>query len=68
MNIIQDITSQTSSGSMATARSIGELSEMAAALQESVTGFKISNDDEQLEQEFSEDEYLEIDESVSASM
>ena len=68
MNIIQDITSQTSSGSMATARSIGELSEMAAALQESVTGFKISNDDEQLEQELSEDEYLEVDESVSASM
>ena len=68
MNIIQDITSQTSSGSMATARSIGELSEMAAALQKSVTGFKISNDDEQLEQELSEDEYLEVDESVSASM
>ena len=68
MNIIQDITSQTSSGSMATARSIGELNEMAAALQESVTGFKLSNDDEQLEQEFSEDEYLEIDESVSANM
>ena len=68
MNIIQDITSQTSSGSMATARSIGELSEMVAALQESVTGFKISNDDEQLEQELSEDEYLEVDESVSASM
>ncbi len=45
MNIIQDITSQTSSGTMATARSIGELSEMAAALQESVTGFKVSNDE-----------------------
>lgn len=41
---------------------------MAAALQESVTGFKISNDDEQLEQELSEDEYLEVDENVSASM
>ena len=49
MNIIQDITSQTSSGTMATARSIGELSEMAAALQESVTGFKVANDDELLE-------------------
>ncbi len=49
MNIIRDITSQTSSGTMATARSIGELSEMAAALQESVTGFKVSNDDEQLD-------------------
>ncbi len=46
MNIIQDITSQTSSGTMATARSVGELSEMAAALQESVTGFKVANDDE----------------------
>ena len=68
MNIIQDITSQTSSGSMATARSIGELSEMAAALQESVTGFKISNDDEQLEQQQTEDEYLDIDERVSDSI
>jgi twitching motility protein PilJ len=48
MNIIQDITSQTSSGTMATARSVGELSEMAAALQESVTGFKLSDDNEQL--------------------
>ncbi len=45
MNIIQDITSQTSSGTMATARSIGELSEMAAALQESVTGFKVTDDE-----------------------
>ena len=68
MNIIQDITSQTSSGSMATARSIGELSEMAAALQESVTGFKISNDDEQLHTEQTDDEYLDIDERVSASI
>ncbi len=46
MTIIQDITSQTSSGTMATARSVGELNEMAAALQQSVTGFKVSNDDE----------------------
>ena len=68
MNIIQDITSQTSSGSMATARSIGELSEMAAALQESVTGFKISNDDEQLEQGQTDDEYVDIDERVSDSI
>ena len=68
MNIIQDITSQTSSGSMATARSIGELSEMAAALQESVTGFKISNDDEQFEQEQTDDEYVDIDERVSDSI
>ncbi|TXD96616.1 chemotaxis protein [Psychrobacter frigidicola] len=52
MNIIQDITSQTSSGTLATARSVGELSEMAVALQESVTGFKLSNDDEHLHDNF----------------
>lgn len=63
MNIIQDITSQTSSGTMATARSIGELSEMAAALQESVTGFKVSNDDELLENEM-----LDTEEALSASV
>lgn len=45
MNVIQDITSQTSSGTMATARSVGRLNEMAAALQESVSGFKLSDDD-----------------------
>ncbi len=45
MNIIQDITSQTSSGTLATARSVGRLNEMAAALQESVSGFKLSDDD-----------------------
>ena len=44
MNIIQDITSQTTSGTLATARSIGQLNEMAAALQESVSGFKLPDD------------------------
>ncbi|HCH26662.1 MAG TPA: methyl-accepting chemotaxis protein [Psychrobacter sp.] len=63
MNVIQDITSQTSSGTMATARSIGELSEMAAALQESVTGFKISNDDELLDADM-----LESEEALSESV
>lgn len=42
MNVIQDITSQTSSGTMATARSVGRLSEMAVELQESVSGFRLS--------------------------
>ena len=46
MNVIQDITSQTSSGTMATARSVGELNEMAAAMQQSVTGFKVFNEEE----------------------
>ena len=45
MQIIQDITSQTSSGTMTTARSVGELNQMAAALQERVSGFKISDDE-----------------------
>lgn len=45
MNIIQDITSQTTSGTMATARSVGQLNEMAAALQESVSGFKLPEED-----------------------
>ena len=44
MNIIQDITSQTTSGTMAAARSIGQLNEMAAALQESVSGFKLPDE------------------------
>lgn len=44
MNVIQDITSQTTSGTMAVARSIGQLNEMAAALQESVSGFKLPDD------------------------
>ena len=68
MNIIQDITSQTSSGTMATARSIGELSEMAAALQESVTGFKVSNDDEQLDHDSMDHEYIDTDDRFSTSM
>lgn len=42
MGIIQDITSRTSLGTMDTARSVGRLNEMAAALQESVSGFKLS--------------------------
>lgn len=45
MNVIQDITSQTSSGTLETARSVSRLNEMASALQESVSGFKLSNDD-----------------------
>ena len=45
MNIIQDITSQTTSGTLAAARSIGQLNEMAAALQESVSGFKLPEED-----------------------
>ena len=41
MNVIQEITSQTSSGTMATAKSIGKLAELAGQLQASVEGFKL---------------------------
>lgn len=45
MNVIQDITSQTSSGTLATARSVGRLNEMAAELQEKVLDFKLGDED-----------------------
>ncbi|GAB1255692.1 methyl-accepting chemotaxis protein [Aurantivibrio plasticivorans] len=41
MNVIQEITSQTSAGTSATADSIGRLAEMAGDLRESVAGFKL---------------------------
>jgi len=41
MNVIQEITSQTSAGTTATAKSIGNLAEMASKLRESVAGFKL---------------------------
>jgi len=41
MNVIQEITSQTSAGTSATAQSIGRLAEMASDLRDSVAGFKL---------------------------
>jgi twitching motility protein PilJ len=41
MNVIQEITTQTSAGTSATAQSIGNLAEMALDLRESVAGFKL---------------------------
>lgn len=41
MNVIQDITSQTSAGTMATARSIGDLAGLASEMRASVAGFKL---------------------------
>lgn len=41
MNVIQEITSQTSAGTNATAKAIGNLSKLALELRESVTGFKL---------------------------
>jgi len=45
MNVIQEITSQTSSGTTATAKSIGNLAEMSSQLRDSVSGFKLPLDD-----------------------
>lgn len=45
MNVIQEITSQTSAGTTATARSIGNLAEMASQLRASVSGFKLPADE-----------------------
>ena len=48
MNVIQEITSQTSAGTNASAKSIGNLAEMAAQLRASVSGFKLPDDDEEI--------------------
>jgi twitching motility protein PilJ len=44
MNIIQEITSQTSAGTTATAQSIGKLASIATELRNSVAGFKLPDD------------------------
>src|SRR5690554_4919992 len=45
MNVIQEITTQTSAGTSATAQSIGTLAAMALDLRESVAGFKLPEED-----------------------
>ncbi|MFL1406959.1 methyl-accepting chemotaxis protein [Marinobacter sp. M1N3S26] len=45
MNVIQEITSQTSSGTNATAQSIGNLAEMASELRSSVAGFTLPEEE-----------------------
>ena len=44
MNIIQEITTQTTAGTIATARSVGNLAEMAVDLRDSVSGFKLPDE------------------------
>ncbi|MFE8070191.1 methyl-accepting chemotaxis protein [Marinobacteraceae bacterium S3BR75-40.1] len=57
MNVIQEITSQTSSGTNATAKSIGTLAEMASQLRSSVSGFKLPEEgEEDVEETMEEDE------------
>lgn len=49
MNVIQEITLQTSEGTEETSASIGNLSELANELRKSVAGFKLPDADEQVE-------------------
>jgi twitching motility protein PilJ len=51
MNVIQEITSQTSAGTTATAKSIGNLAEMANKLRESVAGFKLPESELELDEQ-----------------
>jgi twitching motility protein PilJ len=50
MNVIQEITSQTSAGTNATAKSIGKLAELANQLKNSVAGFKLPHQPGQVEE------------------
>jgi twitching motility protein PilJ len=63
MNVIQEITSQTSSGTNATAQSIGNLSELAMELSESVSGFTLPEEEYQGTVD-TDDDSLELDEAV----
>ncbi len=62
MNVIQEITSQTSAGTTATAKSIGNLAQLANDLRSSVAGFKLPDGDEE---DFSMLEAPELDDEVA---
>lgn len=66
MNVIQEITSQTLSGTNDTANSIGELAGMAVEMRDSVSGFILpgKNTDEELNGELDE-EFSDSDEPVA---
>ena len=69
MNVIQEITSQTLSGTNDTAASIGDLAEMAVEMRESITGFILPDDSvpEQVEPLATEDDYLGVEGLMPAS-
>jgi twitching motility protein PilJ len=64
MNVIQEITSQTSAGTGATAHAIGDLAEMALELREFVAGFKLP-DEMNASIEFTEEEVV-LDQTSAA--
>lgn len=62
MNVIQEITSQTSAGTGATAQAIGDLADMALELRESVAGFTLPDDMEiEANEEIDADAWLSAD-------
>jgi twitching motility protein PilJ len=65
MNVIQEITMQTSDGTAETATSIGNLTELATELRKSVAGFKLPESDQQLDTVVL-DETLEADQGRAA--
>ncbi|WP_026179926.1 methyl-accepting chemotaxis protein [Hahella ganghwensis] len=60
MNVIQEITSQTSAGTNATAKSIGKLAELANQLRNSVAGFKLPD---QLGHDMGDSDEIDIDDA-----
>ena len=62
MNVIQEITVQTSQGTNDAADSIGQLAKMAVELQDSVAGFKLPSDltDDAAEDDVSDEAYEEL--------
>ena len=70
MNVIQEITSQTLSGTNDTAASIGDLADMAVEMRESITGFILPEDSsgEETESTTTEDDHLGIEDLMQASV
>lgn len=60
MNVIQEITSQTSAGTNATAKSIGKLAELANQLRNSVAGFKLPD---QIGHDMDDSDEIDIDDA-----
>ena len=69
MNVIQEITSQTLSGTNDTASSIGELAGMAVEMKDSVSGFILpGTDEEEQPEELDQDESDELSELDDGSL
>lgn len=69
MNVIQEITSQTSAGTGATAQAIGDLADMALELRESVAGFTLPEDmDESSPEGVEDDAWLTSDDMADADL